>query len=106
MVTDIRNTSTVLRMIRTCTCGTEFHGRADAQYCSPACRQKAYRDRAEQREPDQDHIDLTACNFLRVALNANFSDDKLATYSDRAKDQMVKTLEREIKHIKASKGSS
>lgn len=93
-------------MIKTCGCGTEFHGRTDAQYCSPACRQKAYRERAEQREPDQNHIDLTACNWLNVVCNAHFNDDKLATYSDRAKDQMVKTLEREIKRLKASKGSS
>ena len=32
--------------LRTCTvCETEFHGRADAAYCSTACRQKAYRAR-------------------------------------------------------------
>lgn len=26
-------------------CGTEFEGRADAAYCSPGCKQKAYRKR-------------------------------------------------------------
>lgn len=26
-------------------CGAEIHGRADRKYCSPACRQKAYRNR-------------------------------------------------------------
>ena len=32
--------------LKTCTiCGTDFHGRADAAYCSTACRQKAYRTR-------------------------------------------------------------
>ena len=32
--------------LRTCAvCNTEFHGRADAAYCSTACRQKAYRAR-------------------------------------------------------------
>jgi hypothetical protein len=30
--------------LKTCTeCGTEFHARADAAYCSTACRQRAYR---------------------------------------------------------------
>lgn len=33
-------------MDRTCQkCGGSFHGRADATYCSAACRQKAYRSR-------------------------------------------------------------
>lgn len=26
-------------------CGTEMHGRSDRRYCSPACRQRAYRRR-------------------------------------------------------------
>lgn len=29
-------------------CGNTFAGRADARYCSPKCRQKAYRTRAAQ----------------------------------------------------------
>jgi hypothetical protein len=32
--------------VRTCTCGRRFTGvRADARYCSSACRQRAYRER-------------------------------------------------------------
>lgn len=32
---------------RTCqTCGSEFYGRADAAYCTTACRQKAHRQRS------------------------------------------------------------
>jgi len=31
--------------LRCCVCGTRFHGRSDACYCSGACRQKAYRAR-------------------------------------------------------------
>ena len=32
--------------MRTCTiCAGEFDGRADAKYCSPACRQRAHRQR-------------------------------------------------------------
>ncbi len=34
---DTRNFCTV--------CGSEFVGRTDARYCSPACRQRAYRTR-------------------------------------------------------------
>lgn len=30
------------------TCSEQFTGRKDARYCSPACRQKAYRDRSSQ----------------------------------------------------------
>ncbi|ORA41687.1 hypothetical protein BST20_01110 [Mycobacterium branderi] len=30
-------------------CGTSFQARADARYCSPACRQKAHRARHAQR---------------------------------------------------------
>lgn len=33
---------------RTCEqCGDPFEGRADASYCSPACKQRAYRDRRD-----------------------------------------------------------
>ncbi|GAS93601.1 uncharacterized protein RMCC_0567 [Mycolicibacterium canariasense] len=28
-------------------CGTTFYGRADAQYCGSACRQRAYRRRSQ-----------------------------------------------------------
>jgi hypothetical protein len=36
--------------VKTCTeCGTEFHARADAAYCSTACRQRAYRHRNANR---------------------------------------------------------
>ena len=36
--------------MKTCTeCGTEFHARADAAYCSTACRQRAYRHRNANR---------------------------------------------------------
>lgn len=55
-MTNNRNADTVLRMsafLRTCdVCGTEFHGRADAAYCSPACRQKAYRRRQSAQTPE------------------------------------------------------
>lgn len=30
------------------TCSTRFTGRKDARYCSPGCRQKAYRERNAQ----------------------------------------------------------
>ena len=30
-------------------CATAFSGRSDARYCSPACRQKAHRDRTARR---------------------------------------------------------
>jgi hypothetical protein len=32
-------------------CGTEFAGRADAAYCSSACRQRAYRKRYRNERP-------------------------------------------------------
>jgi hypothetical protein len=38
--------------MRTCTvCAAQFHGRSDAQYCSPACRQRAYRERTRPFTP-------------------------------------------------------
>jgi len=30
-------------------CGASFYGRSDARYCSPSCRQKAYRGRAHRQ---------------------------------------------------------
>jgi hypothetical protein len=30
-------------------CGSEFEGRADAVYCRPGCRQRAYRARRDER---------------------------------------------------------
>ena len=32
-------------------CGAEMTGRSDRRYCSPACRQRAYRHRELSREP-------------------------------------------------------
>lgn len=34
-------------------CGTAFYGRADARYCSGACRQKSHRSRARRRAADE-----------------------------------------------------
>ncbi|WP_322859910.1 hypothetical protein U8D42_14435 [Mycobacterium europaeum] len=34
-------------------CGTVFHGRADAHYCSAACRQKSHRARLRRRAADE-----------------------------------------------------
>lgn len=34
-------------------CGTAFYGRADARYCSAACRQKSHRARARRRAADE-----------------------------------------------------
>lgn len=52
-------------MSRTCTiCAAEFDGRADAKYCSPACRQRAHRKRNRQNtfrpEPYTSTIKLNA----------------------------------------------
>jgi predicted nucleic acid-binding Zn ribbon protein len=36
--------------LHTCVvCGARFHGRADAVYCSPSCRQRAHRVRTTER---------------------------------------------------------
>ena len=34
-------------------CGTVFYGRADARYCSAACRQKSHRARVRRRAAEQ-----------------------------------------------------
>jgi hypothetical protein len=34
-------------------CGTAFYGRADARYCSGACRQKSHRSRGRRRAADE-----------------------------------------------------
>jgi hypothetical protein len=40
------DTRSVTRPVTHCDgCGAEMHGRADRRYCSPACRQRAYRAR-------------------------------------------------------------
>ena len=38
--------------LRCCECGTRFYGRSDADYCSGACRQKAYRARIRHASKD------------------------------------------------------
>jgi hypothetical protein len=64
--------------MRTCTeCASEFHGRADAKYCSPACRQRAHRDRNRPHTYTPQPIDcktstglpLASPQRLRTALN-------------------------------------
>lgn len=42
---------------RTCElCGQPFHARADSRHCSPACRQKAYRQRKGKEKPAPDNV--------------------------------------------------
>jgi hypothetical protein len=46
--------------LRTCdTCKAEFYGRADATYCSTACRQKAYRQRSRNAHPVTDAVPVS-----------------------------------------------
>jgi hypothetical protein len=46
-------TAVALHLMRTCAeCGSEFHGRSDARYCSPTCRQAAYRQRHRPYRPE------------------------------------------------------
>jgi hypothetical protein len=48
----IRYATDVPAAQRTCeVCGSDFYGRADAAYCSAACRQKAYRQRSRTATP-------------------------------------------------------
>jgi hypothetical protein len=43
----------VTDMPRTCTmCAAEFHGRADAKFCSPTCRQRAHRQQHRRYRPE------------------------------------------------------
>ncbi|WP_148045239.1 hypothetical protein [Arthrobacter oryzae] len=47
-VADLRAKQKAVRVVVTYACagcGAEMHGRTDRKYCSPACRQKAYRSR-------------------------------------------------------------
>ncbi|BBY37295.1 hypothetical protein MMAN_14290 [Mycobacterium mantenii] len=37
-------------------CRSSFYGRADASYCSGACRQKAYRARMARESSDDGHV--------------------------------------------------
>ncbi|ORB73412.1 hypothetical protein [Mycobacterium scrofulaceum] len=43
----------VARRLQCWECGTAFYGRADARYCSAACRQKSHRARARRRAADE-----------------------------------------------------
>lgn len=43
----------VARRLQCWECGTAFYGRADARYCSAACRQKSHRARARRRVADE-----------------------------------------------------
>lgn len=44
------------REMRCCVCRTSFYGRADASYCSGACRQKAYRARMARQSSDEAQV--------------------------------------------------
>ena len=47
--------------LASCTeCGTEFHARANAAYCSPTCRQRAYRRRRNARADARGNVTLPA----------------------------------------------
>ena len=73
-------------------CGTEFHARADAKFCSVSCRQHAQRRRRD------DEIESLR---RRVAENAAVSRDSLLGKQreklDRAKTSVRKELEREFR---------
>jgi hypothetical protein len=49
-----------IRKIDCADCGATFSARADARYCSPACRQRAHRRRHRKAEPCADHPDLAS----------------------------------------------
>jgi hypothetical protein len=82
-------------MWRTCAgCGAQLHGRADARYCSPACRQRAHRKRRRPHKPqpytNTEHYPNThlancraqghpSTRKINAALNLRFYDPHLAT---------------------------
>ena len=79
-------------MTRTCAgCCAEFHGRTDAKFCSPVCRQRAHRDRHRRYTPEP-VLDVDLCakmsdpKRLRTALN-------LVNYdAHRSADELHDTL--------------
>ncbi len=57
-------------MLLSCTrCTSEFHGRSDAKYCSPACRQQAYRTNSRDRR-EADLAEARALGAVRQVLSA------------------------------------
>jgi len=69
-------------MLKTCSvCAGEFHGRADAVYCSPACRQKSYRARSKEGMDSSEVGDGFAradvLNWMTAALRPDWIDNYL-----------------------------
>jgi hypothetical protein len=97
-------------MILTCSeCATEFHGRADATYCSPACRQKAYRARSVAERAPRDPADVgdtirqaEDVNMLGMIGNNMLSAERLNNYLPGIKLLMAGTLSRMLADVEDS----
>jgi hypothetical protein len=88
-------------MLKTCTvCAAEFHGRADAAYCSPACRQKAHR--ARQARDGGGPLDPIGEAALIKAVTDTFRPDRIERFSATAKLHMVGVLRRALGDVEAS----
>jgi hypothetical protein len=92
-------------MLRTCTvCTAEFHGRADAVYCSPACRQKSYRARSkvEPGEDQQRNNDAAVISGIMLS----FQPKMMPTYGKWAKKELIKVMKQAIENLEESLSSS
>jgi hypothetical protein len=68
-------------------CGTGFLGRSDAVYCSPACRQKAHRNRTARR------IDAMRARLRSGGLGATTRKPNVAASIQRAREQVHRSRE-------------
>lgn len=86
--------------LRQCTeCRKEFHGRSDARTCSTACRQRAYRARAEAARPAISASEQAS--LLRTLLTATLPGT-LANLDPLTKLHMAKILEDGLPNIEAA----
>jgi hypothetical protein len=96
---------------RTCTvCAAEFPGRADAVYCSSACRQKSYRARykaevGERRDPADvgDALrQMEDVNFLTMYAKDMLTAERLNNYLPEVKLFMAGALRRMLHDVEES----
>lgn len=64
-------------------CGTVFRGRADARYCSNACRQKAHRTRTARRAAENT---VSAPELSTAIMQARYTRQLARTARERAKE--------------------
>lgn len=90
-------------MLMTCSgCAAEFHARADAKFCSAACRQRAARLRARRKGLWADATVARQVEWINTVNNTSFQPAVIARYLPEVKVLWIRSLTDTIRFMTES----